>query len=324
MNIKNLLVVSNLLLMSMCAYLMITSFSDATSTGKPEKNDPNSDVNSRNKIFALELPTEIYLANERVPLTDPEVRERFDRELLVNKYWQSNGILLIKRAHKYFPIIEPILKEYGVPDDFKYLALAESGFMQVVSPAGATGFWQIMKETGKEYGLEINDNIDERYHIEKSTRVACQYFLNSKKLFGSWTLAAAAYNAGNAGVNRQLERQEVSDYYDLLLVEETSRYVFRILALKEIVGNYEAYGFQINDNQMYNLAEVVNVDVDTSVTNLASFANNYGISYKTLKRYNPWLRDKNLENNSGRTYQIQIPDSTAYVFNSKSKKKQVY
>lgn len=222
----------------------------------------------------------------------------------------------------YFPIIEPILKEYGVPDDFKYLALAESGFMNVVSPAGATGFWQIMKATGREYGLEINDNIDERYHVEKATRVACQYFLNSKERFGSWTLAAAAYNAGNAGINRQLERQEVSDYYDLLLVEETSRYVFRILALKEVVGNYEAYGFKIEDHHLYQLAKTKEIEVDSAITNLARFAKDYGISYKTLKRYNPWLRDKNLQNNSRRLYQITIPDSSAYPIQSIPIKKQ--
>jgi soluble lytic murein transglycosylase-like protein len=260
-------------------------------------------------------------AGENVPLEDPEIRERLDRELLVNNYWQSNALLMIKRAHKYFPIIEPILKKNGVPDDFKYLALAESGFMQVVSPAGATGFWQIMEATGKEYGLEINSNIDERYHIEKATEVACQYFLNSKKRFGNWTLSAAAYNAGNTGVNRQLERQEATDYYDLLLVEETSRYVFRILALKEIIGNYKDYGFIIEEKDMYKLAPVTNVEIDTSVSNLASLARGYGISYKTLKRYNPWLRDKNLENYSGRLYEIQIPDSTAYIFRSKKSQK---
>lgn len=315
---KNILVASNIILLSLCGYLIISSFGTNTNTETNTTNtDPITEVNNRNQVFAVELPTEMNFAGESVPLLDPEVRERLDRELLVNKYWQSNGILLIKRAHKYFPIVEPILKEYGVPDDFKYLALAESGFMQVVSPAGATGFWQIMKTTGKEYGLEINDNIDERYHIEKATRVACQYFLNSKERFGSWTLAAAAYNAGNAGVNRQLERQEVSNYYDLLLVEETSRYVFRILALKAIVGNYQDYGFQIKQEQMYELADVVEVDVDSSISNLAAFAKDYGISYKTLKRYNPWLRDKNLQNNSGRLYTLQIPDSTAYIFNSK-------
>lgn len=311
---KNILVFSNLVFMGLSAYLLISAF--GTNTIPSNEVEPKVSNNSKSVVYALDLPVQIQFAGENVPLEDPEVRERLDRELLVNNYWQSNAVLLIKRAHKYFPIIEPILKEYGVPDDFKYLALAESGFMQVVSPAGATGFWQIMKETGREYGLEINDNIDERYHIEKATRVACQYFLNSKERFGTWTLAAAAYNAGNTGISRQLERQEVTDYYDLLLVEETSRYVFRILALKEIIGNYEDYGFKIEKEHLYSLAETKEIEIDTSVSNLAALAKDYGISYKTFKRYNPWLRDKNLENNSRRVYQIEIPDSTAYTFRS--------
>ena len=313
---KNILVVSNLVFIGLSVYLLLSAFGINTETKNKNTNKKESN-NSKSIVYALDLPSNLNFAGEVVPLGDPEVKERLDRELLVNNYWQSNAVLLIKRAHKYFPIIEPILKENGIPDDFKYLALAESGFMNVVSPAGATGFWQIMKATGREYGLEINDNIDERYHVEKATRVACQYFLNSKERFGSWTLAAAAYNAGNAGINKQLEKQEVTDYYDLLLVEETSRYVFRILALKEIIGNYEAYGFKINKTQMYQLAKTKSVDIDTNITNLAHFAQDFGISYKTLKRYNPWLRDKNLQNNSGRLYQINVPDSTAYIFKSK-------
>lgn len=311
MKIK-LIVASNLLLLMLCGYLLFSSFTSSTIITK----DPTLPETRPTLVYALTLPDNISFAGEEVPLEDPEIRERLDRELLVNNYWQSNALLLIKRAHKFFPTIEPILAEYGVPDDFKYLALAESGLMHVVSPAGATGFWQIMKDTGKEYGLEINENIDERYHIEKSTRVACQYFLNSKKRFGSWTMAAAAYNAGNAGVNRQLERQEVNDYYDLLLAEETSRYVFRILALKEIVSNYERFGFIIEPDQLYSLAPTTQVEVDSSITNLASFAKEYGISYKILKRYNPWLRDNFLQNQSNRTYTLQIPDSTVYTFRS--------
>lgn len=316
---KNILIASNLVFIGLSLYLLISAFGTNTET-KENKSAKEESNNSKSVVYALELPSQLNFADEPVPLEDPEVKERLDRELLVNNYWQSNAVLLIKRANKYFPIIEPILKENGIPNDFKYLALAESGFMNVVSPAGATGFWQIMKPTGREYGLEINDNIDERYHLEKATKVACEYFLNSKERFGSWTLAAAAYNAGNAGINRQLERQEVSDYYDLLLTEETSRYVFRILALKEIVGNYQDYGFKIEDEHLYDLAKTKEVEIDSSISNLASFAAEYGISYKTLKRYNPWLRDKNLQNNSRRTYQIKIPDSTAYIFRSKQSK----
>ena len=264
-------------------------------------------------VNSLSVPKELDFAGERVPLEDPEVNMRLDREFLVNTYWQSNAILLIKRANKYFPIIEPILEEYGVPDDFKYLALAESGLTQVVSPAGATGFWQLMKATAQEYGLEVNANVDERYHVEKSTHVACKYLLNSKERFETWTLAAAAYNAGNAGVFRQLERQKVSDYYDLLLVEETSRYVFRILAMKTIIGNYEDYGFQIDKEHFYPEIAVKKVEVDTSVSDLASFAKEMNISYKTLKLHNPWLREINLVNHSKKKYSLEIPEEGQYL-----------
>lgn len=266
------------------------------------------------KVRSLDVPKQMEFAGEEVPLNDPEVRMRLDREFLVNTYWQSNAILLAKRAHKYFPIIEPILEEHGVPDDFKYLALAESGLTQIVSPAGATGFWQIMKETGKEYGLEINTNVDERYHIEKSTRVACQYLKQSKEKFGTWTLAAAAYNAGNAGIRKQMNRQKAENYYDLLLVEETSRYVFRILAMKEIIGNYESHGFQIDENHFYPKIKVTQVEIDTSIENLSDFAHEFGISYKTLKLHNPWLREVNLVNNSRKKYQLEIPVKGQYEF----------
>src|SRR5690606_31161041 len=170
-------------------------------------------------IYALPIPEKMDFAGESVPLNDPDVRERLDRELLVNTYWQSNALLLFKRANKVFPVIEPILAKHGVPDDFKYLAVIESGLLNVVSPAGARGVWQIMPATAKEYGLEVNDNVDERYHLEKSTEAACKYLLASKKRFGTWTLAAAAYNAGNAGISNRLKDQQVDDYYNLLLGE---------------------------------------------------------------------------------------------------------
>jgi len=263
-------------------------------------------------IHALEMPENLNFAGEPVPIENPDIYERMDRELLVNTYWQSNALLLIKRANKYFPVIEPILKEYGIPDDFKYLAVIESGLTQVVSPAKATGFWQIMEGTGKDYKMEINNNVDERYHIEKSTRVACEYLKNSKENFGSWTMAAAAYNAGNAGVLRQLERQEVSNYYDLLLGEETGRYVFRILALKEIIKHPKKYGFSFSEDQLYKNIPTYTVKVDTSVENFAAFAQKFDINYKILKIHNPWLREAHLVNNSGKMYHIEIPERGYY------------
>jgi len=276
-----------------------------------ENKDSLSLVEDYN-IYALKIPAGINFAGERVPVEDPDVRERLDRELLVNTYWQSNGMLLIKRAHKYFPIIEPILKYHGVPDDFKYLAVIESGLTQAVSPAGATGFWQLMKATAKERGLEVNDNVDERYHIQKSTEAACVYLKKAKERFGNWTMAAAAYNAGNYGMARQMDRQEIKGYYNVLLGEETGRYVFRILAIKEILSNPEAYGFNFDKEDLYTHIPVNEVTVDTAVSSFPKFAKEFGINYKILKIHNPWLRDDHLNNASRKEYIIKIPKPGYY------------
>lgn len=289
----------------------ITSQTSNGNRSKQVKVDSTSLVEDYN-VYALSIPKEMNFAGEPVPLSEPDIRERMDRELLVNTYWQSNGLLLIKRANKFFPIIEPILKKYGVPDDFKYLAVAESGLEQVVSPAGARGFWQFMKATGKEYGLEINDNIDERYHIEKSTIAACKYLKKAKARMGTWTLAAATYNAGMYGVSHQLERQDASNYYDLLLGSETSRYVFRILALKEILSHPHAYGFNFQEEDLYTLVPTKKVKVDTSVADFPKFARRFDINYKILKIHNPWLREDHLENSEGKTYFIKIPKRGYY------------
>ncbi|MEL6812321.1 MAG: lytic transglycosylase domain-containing protein [Bacteroidota bacterium] len=264
-------------------------------------------------VYALDLPEEMYFAGERVPLENPDIRERMDRELLVNTYWQSNMLIMMKRAHKYFPIIEPMLEEHGLPDDFKYLAIAESGLDNVKSPAGAAGFWQFLKGTGKEYGLEINDYVDERYNLEKATKVAAEYLIKSKKRFGSWTSAAGAYNAGNAGISRQMKKQDVEDYYDLLLNSETSRYVFRILAFKEIISNPKKYGFNYREKDLYTAVPTFKVKVDTAVTDFAYFAKQFDINYKILKIHNPWLRDNYLKNASGKEYYIEIPEKGHYT-----------
>ena len=259
------------------------------------------------KVKALQLPNNLNLAGERVPIEIEDVKERMDRELLVNTYWQSNGLLLLKRAHKYFPILETLLKKYGIPDDFKYLALAESGFIDETSTAGAAGIWHFIKKTGKEYGLEINKNVDERYHIEKSTKVAAAYLKKAKERFGSWTLAAAAYNAGNYGIAKRLETQQVTSYYDALLPDETERYVFRILALKEVISNPKKYGFVFDENDLYTLKKTKEIKVDSAITNIASFAKNFGLNYKELKKHNPWLRENHLNNKSKKNYLIKIP-----------------
>ena len=263
-------------------------------------------------VYAIPMPENINFAGELVPVHNPDIKERMDRELLVNTYWQSNGLLLFKRANKYFPMIEAILQKNDVPDDFKYLAVIESGLTQAVSPARATGFWQILKGTAKEYGLEVNNNVDERYHIEKSTEVACAYLKASKERFGSWTLAAAAYNAGNAGINRQLKRQNATNYYDLLLGEETGRYVFRITAIKEILSNPKKYGFNFNRKDLYNPIPTFDILVEEPVADFNDFAAKHKINYKILKLHNPWLRDTFLNNSSGKEYMIQIPKKGYY------------
>ncbi|MFS4456755.1 lytic transglycosylase domain-containing protein [Maribacter sp. 2304DJ31-5] len=263
-------------------------------------------------ISSIDIPKNLNFAGETVPQKDPEIMERVDREFLVNTYWQSNALLLMKRAHKYFPVIEPILAKNGIPDDFKYLAVAESGLTNVVSHAGATGFWQIMKGTGREYGLEINSNVDERYHLEKSTEVACRYLNKWKDRYGSWTLTAAAYNAGPGAINKFMGIQQVDDYYDLLLGEETGRYVFRIMAIKEILSNPEKYGFYIEKEDLYQAVPTFNVEIDGPISSFADFAQEYEINYKILKRHNPWLREPHLNNASRKKYTIEIPNKGYY------------
>jgi membrane-bound lytic murein transglycosylase D len=273
------------------------------------KTAPNPELQTHKgyKIKALKLPKGLNLAGERVPVEINDVKERMERELLVNTYWQSNGILLLKRVNRYFPILEPLLAKYNLPDDFKFLALAESGFTDETSSAGAAGIWHFMRTTGKEYGLEINENVDERYNIEKSTKVAAEYLIKAKEKLGSWTLAAAAYNAGNRGVSRRLEAQEVNNYYDVKLPDETERYIFRILALKEIITNPKKYGFIFDKEDLYTRKETRLVKVDTAISNLTLFAKEFGMNYKELKIHNPWLREHKLNNKSRRLYEVKIP-----------------
>lgn len=303
---KNILAAVGLICIS---GLFIFSMQKAPSDESIGKEAPI--INDYN-VYALEMPDGLNFADEAVPIENPDIYERMDRELLVNTYWQSNGLLMFKRAQKYFPIIEPILEKNGVPDDFKYLAVIESGLTNAVSPAGARGFWQIMKATGRENGLEVNANVDERYNLELATEVACKYLKKAKQRLGSWTLAAAAYNAGNAGIARRLKEQKVNGYYDLLLGEETGRYMFRIVALKEILNHPSKYGFNFNTNDLYQPIPTYKVEVDTIVTDFAKFAKRFGINYKILKLHNPWLREPHLNNKSKKSYTIEIPKEGYY------------
>ena len=263
----------------------------------------------KTEIGGRYYPSQMNFCGEKTPLHLSDVKERFDRELIVNANLHGSMIIITKRANREFPIIEPILKKYGVPDDFKYLAVAESALTNATSSAGAKGFWQFMPATAKEYGMEVTDEVDERYNLIKSTEAACQYLLNAKNKMGSWTLAAASYNGGLAGVNRQITSQGEANYYDLLLTEETYRYVFRILALKEIMQNPVMYGFTYRQDELYSAVPTKKVEVDSSITDLAAFAKEQGINYKILKIHNPWLRDKQLTNSSKKKYVIEIPTS---------------
>lgn len=259
------------------------------------------------KVFALTLPEELSFCGEEVPLDRLDVRERLDRELLVNTYWQSNTLLAHKRAGRWFPIIEQVLEREGVPDDMKYLAVIESGLTNVVSPAGATGYWQFMRETAIAHGLEVNGEVDERYHMEKSTEAACRYLKASYAKYGNWALAAASYNLGQGGVDKQLDRQKQANYFDLLLTEETARYVFRMMAMKEILRDPERYGFHLRKKDLYAPYTTRTLEVRGPIANLADLALANGTDYKTLKLLNPWLRDNKLTNREGRSYRILLP-----------------
>lgn len=270
-----------------------------TSTGT---NTQSVDVKSH-----VYLPNTLNFADEKVPLHIVDVRERLDREMVVNVNLHASTIISIKRAHRYFPIIEPILKKNGVPDDFKYLAVIESTLSNATSSAGARGFWQFMNGTAKDFNMEVTDYVDERYNLEIATQKACDYFIKAKQRFGSWTLAAASYNRGMAGVSKQLDLQMVDNYYDLFITEETSRYVFRILALKEIMQNTEKYGFVLPENTLYQPIKTKKIAVDYNIDNLYQFAKDQGINYKILKLHNPWLRNTELKVTEGKTYYIEIP-----------------
>lgn len=285
------------------AFTMLILFVDATQT---DENKQQQEFEQYYKIYSLSLPANITFCKQAVPLDDDEIMERYDRELLTNVYWQSQTILMIKRAHKFFPVIEKILAQEGIPDDMKYLALAESGLQNVISPAGASGYWQMLDATAKIYGLEVNADVDERYHLTKSTLAACKYFKEAYGVFNDWALVAASYNMGIDGVRKQLQQQGANSYYDLWLNTETSRYVFRILAIKHIIEQPKKFGFNIIDVHQYKLPKSVVVKISTTIPDLIKFSQDLGCTYKTLKTYNPWLKNKQLTV-TNKVYYLNIP-----------------
>ena len=302
------------------SFLVVVSFllMGAFFIGAEKVSEPNvsNNLSTDHKTTAIQLPDSLSFAGESVPMGDFEVRQRLDRELLVNTYWQSKTLLIIKEYNQVVPIITPILKKYKVPLDFIYLAIAESGLQNVVSPSGAEGIWQFLEETAEGYGLEVNNNIDERYDLEKSTEAACKYILEAKKKFGSWTLAAVSFNTGMGNLESALRNQHQSNYYNLYLNEESSRYVFRILALKEIMQHPKAYGYYLNKGDLYDALKFKTVSVDSTIHNLANFAQQQGTNYKLLKYFNPWMRQSDLEGLDSKVYFIKICTDSSSDFSS--------
>jgi len=258
----------------------------------------------------VSVPESVDFCGKKIYLDRIDMRERFDREINAFTYLHSTTMLMIKRANRYFPVIEPILRKNNIPDDFKYLAVIESSLNpRALSSAKAAGMWQFIPETGKKYGLEINEQVDERYHIEKATEAACRYLNDAYLNYNDWAAAAASYNAGTARISSELSNQMVDNSFDLLLVEETSRYVFRILAAKEIFKNPYKYGFVLKKEDLYPVVRTQKVKVSTTIPDLAAFAKDYGINYFQLKEFNVWLRDRslNISDRNPKTYIIDIP-----------------
>ena len=304
--------------------IMVSAVAGVFIFGASEKKEPGRDYRSafarHYRIFSPELPAECSFAGEAIPLELYYVRESLDREILAGTFMHSYTQQMFKRAFRYFPVIEPILKRYKIPDDFKYLAIAESNLANVTSPAGAEGVWQFLPATARKYGLEVNSDIDERYNLAKATQAACRYLRDAYDTFGTWTLAAAAYNRGMDGIMRAVKSQKVSGYYDLYLSDEPARYIFRISAAKEIYLHPVKYGFYLQDSDFYPFIPTDTITVDTSITDLPAYALSLGINYRILREFNPWIQSYRLPVRQGRTYSLLLPREGALVVSGPGKK----
>jgi membrane-bound lytic murein transglycosylase D len=301
-NFKNGAVLIFIMTFSISSFAQSSRYKSSSDITENEKS-----VNTASRVYAPQVPNTYTLFGEKVPLNLVDVHDRFDRELIVNTYMQGSTIQIIKQMGRWMPLIEARLKANGVPDDFKYLAVAESALQQAVSKVGASGFWQFMKSTGPSYNLEINDNVDERYNVIKATDAACKYLKDAYNKFGNWTAAAASYNCGMGGMNGAMNSQGVSNFYDVLLPEETMRYIFRIMALKYILENPSRSGYMIDPSDMYKPYKTKVMQVNYSIPSLVNFALDNKTNYKTIKLYNPWLRDKSLHTMPGKTYELLLP-----------------
>jgi membrane-bound lytic murein transglycosylase D len=282
---------------------LLMAFSDRNAEEPKEKMNPG------HNRTAPPLPSQISFAGEQVPIQRWEIREQLDREVLYNYYSEGNILYMLKLSNRYFPMIQEQLKANGIPDDFKYLCIAESNLSNAISRVGATGFWQFMKGTAPAYGMEINSGIDERYNVMKSTNAACEYLKQAYAKFGSWTAAAASYNCGMGGYNSAATYQGSRNYYDLLLPEETQRYIFRILAFKYLLENADSLGFKLSKEERYQPVSTRTITVTSSISNLATFARENGTNYKMLRWLNPWIRSKSLHVGKGKQYEILLPGS---------------
>ncbi|MFK7931957.1 MAG: lytic transglycosylase domain-containing protein [Saprospiraceae bacterium] len=301
----------NLYSLALASLLTVAFFTSYSSENQANSLTSNRSEDARllpQMVKSPDLDRAFSFAGEALPMENFDVRERLDRELTSNSYFHSSTLLNLKKAAKYFPVIEPILAEAGIPDDLKYIAVAESGLTNATSPAGAKGFWQFMKGTGAEYGLEINSEVDERYHLAKATRAACKYLQKLKDRHGNWSLAAAAYNMGGGRLNSEMEKQRADNYYDLNLNQETMRYVFRIVAIKTILEDPSKFGFYLEEKDAWKpLPDAYEVEVTGAIENLGDFASKYGTTYRMLKIYNPWLKSSKLVNARRKTYLVKIP-----------------
>jgi membrane-bound lytic murein transglycosylase D len=287
---------------SMC-FLLLSQFAFQNNA-----NDHHSFQISANEWRAPALPQQLSFAGEQVPLDRWDVSENLDRELLINTYNQATILYMLKLSHRYFPVISERLKANGIPDDFKYMCIAESNLQSdAISRAGAVGFWQFMNSSAPVYGLDMNTQIDERMDIIKSTDAACRYIRSAYAKFGSWTAAAASYNCGQGCYNGQAVFQGNKNYYDLQLPEQTNRYVFRILAFKYILENAEMLGYKISDAEKYNEVPCRTITVSSSIPDLAKFAIDNGTTYKMIRVMNPWIRGSSLAVKKGSSYQIKLP-----------------
>ncbi|MBC7413082.1 MAG: lytic transglycosylase domain-containing protein [Bacteroidia bacterium] len=295
--------------LALAAFIFFLALADLFIYASKKTDDQSfqQEINTGYKVYSLNIPKNLNFAGEIVPINNFDVRESFDRELVQNVYFQSQTIITIKRANRWLPVIERILKQENIPADFKYLAIIESNLTNVISPAGATGFWQFLEGTGKQYGLEINEQVDERYDVERSTLAACKYFKEAYACLGNWSMVAGSYNMGITGIKKQAEMQKTNNYYELLLNQETGRYVFRLLAMKEIFTNPQRYGYKVRKKDLYIQIPTVSHTINAPVQNLAEWAIDKGVSYKLLKLFNPWLRKNELVVINGKKYIVKIP-----------------